>query len=199
MKDFMDRLIPMAQPYMLLWDHHYIHPPRYPGSGSGKFVLISNAGYPERHHFSGPKETFRRFTDSPDDELAGVICSAGGALLQSPALQQHTAWYLEAAKRAGREVVAQGRISAETQAVLDRPLVEDPAVYVSIVNSFWESQGVGMIEFDDGGRAAALSSEAVAHGTRLPPSTGSDAMRDLVAGMAAALNPEAAGDLEAVI
>ena len=161
-------------------------------------MLISNCGFPERHHFSGLEETFRRFSDSPDDELAGMICCAAGELLRQEALQDQTAWYLEAAREAGREVVEQGHISPETQAVLDRPLIEDPAVYANMANAHWRSLGIEMIGLDDSD-APRQPSEAATYGTPLPPPDSRDTMRDLIAGMAMVFNPKAAGDLEAVI
>ena len=194
MKDFMDRMIPNIQPYILQRGEHFIHPPRYPETGTVKFVLISNAGFPERTHFSGLEETFRRFTDSPDEELAGMICCAGGELLRQPALQDSLAWYLDAAREAGREVVEQGHISSETQAVLDRPLVDDPAIYANMANASWESLGVEKLRLDS--NTAPQSSDV---GIRLPPPTSQDTMRDLVAGMAMVFDPKVAGDLEAVI
>jgi putative sterol carrier protein/putative NADPH-quinone reductase len=198
MKDFMDRMIPNIQPYILQRGDHFTHPPRYPESKARKFMLISNAGFPERHHFSGLEETFRRLTGSPDTELAGMICCAGGELLRQDALQDQLTWYLEAARKAGREVVEQGRISSETQAVLDQSLVDDPATYASMANAHWESLGVPKIGFDDS-HTVSQPSETTAYGTPLPPPVGGDTMRDLIAGMAMALNPQEAGDLEATV
>ena len=101
---------------------------------------------------------------------------------------------LEAARKAGWEVVEQGAIGEETQVVLDRPLVEDPAVYANMANASWESRGIQMIG-SDGGRPRRTPSEAVP----LPPPQSADTMRDLVAGMAVSLDPQEAKDLEAVI
>jgi multimeric flavodoxin WrbA/putative sterol carrier protein len=199
MKDMMDRMIPMAQPYIIERGDHYIHPPRYaqPGSGKGKMVLISNSGYPERHHFSGLEETFRRWADSPDEELAGIICCAGGALMENQSIRDTVSWYTDAAREAGRQVVEQGRISPETQEVLDRPLIEDPQAYVDILNAFWQSQGIEM--FDPSSEQQEQVSRDVPAAVPLGPPRSRDTMRDLVAGMAYSLNPKAAGDLQAVI
>jgi putative sterol carrier protein len=198
MKDLMDRLIPMAQPYVIKRGNHYIHPPRYPpvSDGPSKVVLISNSGYPERHHFSGLEETYRRFTDSPDEELAGVICCAGGALLESPALRESATWYLDAAREAGRQVISTGHIAPETQAILDRPVIESPEAYVNILNGYWQSQGVELYDPSEGPKAEpALAHDAVP----LAPPQGMDTMRDLVAGMAMGFNADAAGDLSTAI
>jgi hypothetical protein len=89
---------------------HYTHPPRYTDGPSGPkgWSLISNCGFPERHHFSGLVETFRRYTDDPDTELAATILCAGGELLAQPALAESLRWYTDAARRAGWEFVTYG-------------------------------------------------------------------------------------------
>ncbi len=185
MKAFMDRYIPMLQPFIIERDGQYIHPPRYESRHS-KVVLISNCGFPERHHFSGLEETFRCFTANPDSELVGAILCAGGELLKQPALQESVQWYIEAARRAGREVVEQGRIAPETQETLDRPLVKDPAVYSRMTNAYWNSVVVRPEE--------EAGPEEDEMGTRLPPPTSRDTMRDMIAGMALVFNPGEAGD-----
>jgi multimeric flavodoxin WrbA/putative sterol carrier protein len=198
MKDFLDRMLPLAQPFIVQRGDRFTHPPRYTGGDPMRYVLISNAGFPEQHHFSGLKETFRRFVDASNSELAGMICCSAGEMLRQEALQDQLAWYLEASQQAGRQVVEQGCISSETQAILDRSLVEDPAVYANMANAYWHSLGVEMI----GERSSAVSSspsQPNAYGTPLPPSQGPDTMRDLVAGMAMVFNPKEAGDLAAVI
>lgn len=199
MKDFVDRIIPLAQPYIIKRGDHFIHPPRYAplSDAAGKVVLISNSGYPEPLHFSGLVETFRRWADSPGSELAGAVCCAGGALIQSEALRPSFAWYMDATKQAGREVVEQGRISPETQKVLDRPLIDNPAAYVDIVNAHWQNQGVEL--FDILGEFQTEAQASATAGVPLPPPQSMATMRDLVSGMAYSFNPKAAGDLEVVI
>ena len=126
-KEFMDRLIPLAQPYIEKRGDHFLHPPRY--GQQMRYVLISNAGFPEVHHFNALKQTFRLLTNGPDSELLGTICCAGGPLLTIPAMKDEVQWYLDAVKKAGFEVVSEGCVASETQAILDRPLTPDPGVY----------------------------------------------------------------------
>jgi multimeric flavodoxin WrbA/putative sterol carrier protein len=197
-KDFLDRLIPFAQPFIDKRGDHFIHPPRY-GHGLHRSVIISNAGFPESHHFDGLKQTFRLLTDGPDQELLGMICCAGGPLLHIPEFENEVSWYLEASEKAGREVVSEGRILPETQAVLDRPLAPDPAVYADMTNAYWASLGIERIEVD---RAASENMETGPKGqgeTKLAPPSEVKTIRDLIAGMPGALNAEAAGDLETVV
>lgn len=138
MKDFMDRVIPLAMPQIVKRGDHYLHPRRYEGEYPKRVVLISNCGFPERHHFTGLVETFRCFTANPDMELAATILCPAGGFLQVPELQESVRWYFEAARQAGKELVDGGRIAPATQVLLDRNLV-DPEVYVQMANAYFDS------------------------------------------------------------
>jgi len=198
MKDFMDRIIPLASPYILKRGDQYIHPPRHGEERAGmtaKIVLISNCGFPERHHFTGLVETFRLFTSGPDTELAAVILCAAGALLAVEPMQDSVGWYPEAARSAGREFGQTGRITPETQALLDRDLI-DPATYSNMLNTYWDSTIV-QPETATGSDGLGELSEALpgpGPGERLPQT-----FLEAVTGQAAAFNPAAAGNLRADI
>lgn len=138
MKVFMDRHLPLLDPHMARRGAAYLHPPRYSKPGEPRrMVLISNSGYPEHRHFSGLVETFRQFTADPDSELIAVITCAAGEMLGSGHLSKRFAWYLDAARTAGNEIVEQGEISEETQRTLDSQLIA-PAVYVRMTNAYWD-------------------------------------------------------------
>jgi putative sterol carrier protein len=184
MKVFMDRHIPLIEPYILKRGDQFTHPPRYERRHD-KVVLISNCGFPERHHFSGLVETFRCFTSGPDSELAATILCAAGELLKQPHLQEGLQWYFEAARQAGREVVEQGHITPETQEMLDRLIIE-PEVYAEMANAHWD-------------RSLARAEAKTGPGTPLPPPASRDTVRDMLSGMATVLNAEEAGDLQAVV
>jgi len=192
-KDFMDRMIPLAQPYIAKRGDYFIHSSRY--SKQAQFVLISNAGFPEVHHFDALKLTFSILNEMPDRGLLGMICCAGGALLTIPAMKDEVKWYLDAAKKAGFEVVSEGRITQETQAILDRPLPPDPGVYADMANAYWASKGIKRIEFDEPASKAEDSTDGVA----LSPPDSVETIRDMIAGMPLAFNADAAGDLKAVV
>jgi multimeric flavodoxin WrbA len=219
MKDFMDRLLPLADPHIVQRGAHYTHPPRYTdGPSVRRVVLISNCGFPERHHFSGLVETFRCYTDDPDTELAATILCAGGELLAHPVLAESLRWYTDAARRAGWEFVTYGHILPETQAVLDTPLAE-PEVYAGMANLWWDSQ-IGPHP-TPGGFAARGRGEEPRRPVRseprseaewreenlsppivLPvgePGAGPRTCREAILGMPTVFNPAAAGDLQADI
>ncbi len=200
MKNFMDRHLPDLDPHIVRRGDHYIHPPRHSnGPPRQKVVLISNCGFPERHHFSALVETFRRFTDNPDTELAATILCAGGELLAQEALRESLRWYTDAARRAGEEFVRHGHILPETQAVLDTPLAE-PEVYAQMANLWWDSQ---IRPHPTPGGCAATPSPLLTEGQERGRGRGRGeaprTCREAVLGMATVFNPAAAGDLQADI
>jgi multimeric flavodoxin WrbA/putative sterol carrier protein len=192
-KDFLDRLIPLIQPQIERRGDHFAHPSRY--GNRMRMVLISNAGFPETHNFDALKQTFRLLTDGPDSELMGMICCAGGPLLTIPEMKDEVKWYLDAAKKAGVEIVKEGRIAPETQAILDRPLPSDPGAFADMVNAYWVSLGVERIPVDE----PESETEDTAGGTALPSPESVETIRDMIAGMPMAFNADEAGDLEAVV
>jgi putative sterol carrier protein len=193
-KDFMDRLIPFAQPQIEKRGDHFIHPPRW-GQGLRRSVLISNAGFSEVHHFDGLKKTFELLNDGPDNDLLGTICCAAGPILTIPELRDEVQKYLDAVHEAGAAVVRESRISPDLQARLNCSLAPDSEAYANMVNAYWGGLGVERIKVD---QEDEETKEAPCE-TVLQPSGSMETIRDLISSMPLAFNSEAAGELEAVI
>ena len=146
MKAFHERQIPLAEPYVIINEQgEMAHPLRQPEKGHQKWVLISNAGLPETKHFDVLLENYERLVTLHGGggyaELVGTILKGmGGAFSKAPADPGSLEWFFDACRQAGREVVKEGRISAGTQEILDRPLFDlTPEAYVETLNSFLES------------------------------------------------------------
>lgn len=146
MKDFLDRMLPMAQPFIEIKNGIATHPSRYNDMNLKSFVLISNCGFPEQENFAGLKETIRCWFRAEQQAIAGMICCAGGSVLQVPDVQDQIKWYIDAVKQAGIEVVEKGHISEETQGILNQPLSKDPEKFVEMLNSFFSSKGIERID-----------------------------------------------------
>lgn len=131
MKNFMDRVIPNVEPFIVMRNGLCTHPIRNKDSKWESAVLISNCGFPETEHFSGLKETMRCFLR---DRLKGMICCAGGPLLKVPEMHDRVEQYLASVRQAGMDVVQDGGISTGAQAEIDRPLCDDAAMYADRAN-----------------------------------------------------------------
>ena len=118
-KALMDRSVCFNQPEMYVGEdgrsHHYGYE-----DGSKQTVLISSGGLPDVvGNFDGLvfqiKHMFGKDT--------ATICCAEAALFLQPENQSLTSRYLDAVREAGAEYKMNGRINADTQAVLNTPMI----------------------------------------------------------------------------
>jgi len=192
MKTFLDRTLPLSNPAIVEIGDEFVHPPRY-DDGVFRVVLICNAGFPETHHFEGLRKTFEISTSGPRSELSGMICCAAGPTLSVPGMEDATRWYLDAVIQAGQQIVEQGHIEPETQALLNRSLADKPGDYADIVNAYWERISVE----PESDKQAARS--PTGNALPLSPSKGMISVRDLVSHLPNSFSADAAGSLSAVI
>jgi len=138
MKNFMDRLMMgLAKPYIIKRGEYYTHPSRYNESFNKRIVLISNCGFPGRYNFAGLVETFKILCEVSGSELLASILCPMGELLSIPQLLPSLDWYLEAVKKAGKEILVKGHMDPETEAILKRNLMKEEE-YVMLANAYFE-------------------------------------------------------------
>jgi multimeric flavodoxin WrbA len=127
MKDFMDRLIAIGDPH---WERdengecrHSMRNPK-----PAKIAVISNCGFPQQSHFQVIRLYYRRVARNIHADLIAEIYRDGGALLttSTPELLPLVARYKKLVERAGRETVERSRLSPETIAKLEEPLLPSP-------------------------------------------------------------------------
>lgn len=138
LKKVMERTLPLLKPYIVRRGEHYTHPPRYDNLPA-RTLLLSNCGFPERHHFTALLEHFKCLHQACPDSFAGAIfCTAGEFLKYAP--PGSVSWYIGAVKQAGQELVQHGRILPETRVVLEKDLVP-LEVFLPVANSSWHVEG----------------------------------------------------------
>ncbi|HDS62662.1 MAG TPA: flavodoxin family protein [Methanofollis liminatans] len=140
LKMFIDRLLPLGNPYFAVdREGETIHPSR--GGKIPKFVMISNCGFPEQSHFQVLHLLTERMARNYKTEFIAEIYRGGGAWLTEPSLDEAVARYRDLVRKAGEEVVMQGRLSGETKAHLEQPLIPSPdyiEIYRAAVNRYWD-------------------------------------------------------------
>lgn len=129
LKTMLDRMMILGDLKLIYVDGLMVHPPRYPDK-KWDWVLISNAGFPEQEHFSALEDMFNRFARAVGGggyvRMAGSILKGMGELFAAKPLLPGFQWFFDACRKAGSEIVLQGSISAETQKILDTPLMDIP-------------------------------------------------------------------------
>ena len=178
-KAFQERLLPLLDPHLVKSGDTYRHPTRY--DIPRRFVLISTCGFPEITHFDALRHIFRHIEHTIGAEVVGeLLVPAAEMSLKQELFKAEAQRILDAASRAGAEVVADGRVSAATEAETRKVLLSADQI-ADMANIWWDSylQGPAKGRPQDAQRLQDI--------------------RMLLKGMALSLNPKAAGDLKAVI
>ncbi|MCK9363675.1 MAG: flavodoxin family protein [Syntrophales bacterium] len=138
MKTFMDRMIPLTEPYFEKDPQgEYRHRKRY--EKIPKIAVISNCGFAEQTHFQVLSLLFKRIARNMHSELIAEIYRGGGEVLKMdiPVLLPLVEKYKEILKKAGREIATDGKLSENTQAELEKPIVPYDK-YMEGANKYWE-------------------------------------------------------------
>ena len=139
MKNFMDRLIAVADPHFEKDEGGecvHIGRPEKPA----KLVVISNCGFPEQSHFQVLELLFKRVARNMRTEVIGEIYRSGGAILQEAPLilKPIINNYKELLQIAGMEIVEKQRLSGETRQKLEKPLISDEQ-YIAAANERFDA------------------------------------------------------------
>lgn len=123
MKNLLDRLIPLLEPFLELRDGHSRHPLRK-GVKRGKLVLVSNCGLWESGNFEPLVAHVEAACKNLDREFAGALLRPNGPILAAMAEMGAPADdVLEAAKNAGRQMVKEGKMQPEHLEIIGRELI----------------------------------------------------------------------------
>jgi putative NADPH-quinone reductase/putative sterol carrier protein len=188
MKIFMERTLPLVEPFMIEAGGVTRHPPRYPGERAKKMVLLSVCGFPEGDHFTALVENFRLLARSGGRELAGILLRPGSESLLAPEwLGKKGELVFQGLYRAGQELVEEGKVSAEAEEIIRQPWTQNRQGFQEQANLFWKVR-IEHAERSRRGEETRPFEEAVREDIRI-----------LLGGMAVRMRRELAGDLRATI
>lgn len=123
MKNLLDRAVPLAQPFIELHNGHCRHPGR-DGNKGGQLVLVSNCGFWEMDNFNPLLMHMKAVCKNMWREFAGALLRPQGPALKAMMkMGAPVNDIFEAAKDAGRQLVDDGKMSAETLQVVSRELL----------------------------------------------------------------------------
>ena len=125
MKNFMDRMLPLGEPYLVKDEKGECrHPSRH--EKIPKIVVISNCGFPELSHFQVLELLFRRVARNMHTEVIAEIYRGEGELLKRKASTKFKSIrdkYKSVLRKAGNEIVNLSKLSDQTIEELKKPLV----------------------------------------------------------------------------
>jgi len=181
MKTFIERTLPVAEPYLITEGERWTHPLRHkktPGA-----VVLSVAGFPAMSAFAALQHYIQFLFGYREGRLWGEIYRPGAEML--PFAGEKRDDILKATHLAGRELVEQKTILPDTKARIEQPISDDMDAFAEMANLFWDSciaEGVSPKEFNQ-------------KGLRPRPNSITSFMRILSMGF----NPQRAADVEAVL
>ena len=142
MKTFMDRLLPILQPYMLIdeKDGHITHPDRFPEQGEQGFVVFSASGFPDvDNNFDGLKGMYRAWdSHNQNTHLIGEFFLTAAEMLAQGVYKNRKELVEKACFEAGVQVVNEGKIDYKYMSAVSNPKI-DNKTFQSQADSFWAS------------------------------------------------------------
>jgi multimeric flavodoxin WrbA len=123
MKNLLDRLIPLLEPYLELRDGHSRHPLR-DGVKQGKVALVSNCGLWEPDNFDSLVEHIKAVCKNVNRDFSGALLRPNGPILRVfMDMGMPPEDILEAARQAGYELVKSGSIPPACLDVIGREFI----------------------------------------------------------------------------
>ncbi len=140
MKTFMDRLLPILKPYMLLdeKDWHISHPDRFPEFGEQGMVVFSASGFPDVDgNFDGLKGMYRAWAShSQNSYLMGEFFLTASEMLPQPVYKSRKDLVEQSCFNAGVQVVNDGYIDYQYMANVSNPKVNNKT-FQNQADNFW--------------------------------------------------------------
>jgi len=140
-KDFLDRQLPLVEPYLVKKDGITSHPIRNKSKKKDVFV-ISVAGFPERSHFDAMVDMFKKKTRPADETYIGDILIGGAERMSKDDSQDGYKALYNYIEQAGFEVATNSAVSKETQKLINEESMmksEDIDTFIDIANKYWDS------------------------------------------------------------
>ena len=133
MKNLFDRLLPLLEPFIELRDGHCRHPVRNDVK-NGKIVLVSSCGFWEMDNFEPMLNQIMAISKNINREFAGALLRPHGAVLKYMIRNYESVKdILNAARKAGHELVKDGKISQDTMAMVGYELMSREE-YINLIN-----------------------------------------------------------------
>jgi len=154
MKTFIERTLPVLEPFFLKHNGRTYHPLR---GQPPKIVVLSVAGLPDEKVFD-PLSYWVNYiyggSHLEDKVLAAEIYRPMAEALTTPYFRDIAGDILDATRQAGREIITSGKVSNDTMARVKQPMVENPAAFLEIGNLMWKTciaEGITPREFEEKG------------------------------------------------
>ena len=140
-KTFLDRQLPLAEPYLVEKNGITSHPRRNKGKILKAFI-ISVAGFPELSHFDAMIATFKKLFRPHEERYLGEILIGGANQMSEDASQSGYVELYKLIQQAGFEISQNERVSQSTQTQIEELTSFTPEKikkYQNMANQYWDT------------------------------------------------------------
>lgn len=181
MKNFIERTLPILQPFLVEGKDHTRHPLR---GKHPQMIFLSVAGFPEEVIFDQLSAWVNSVYRQPGAVVAEIYRPAAESMTQ-PQGREKIGDVLDATTQAGREIAESLQVSPDTMARIKQDIVEDKQLLQQVGNLFWKTciaEGITPKEYSEKGMMPRP-----------------DSIETFLLINPMGFNPEAAADTEAVM
>ncbi len=135
-KNFLDRSIPLFEPYIVEKDGLCSHPHRE--EKQMKTVVISVAGFSEQDHFKPMSDWLHYMGGRGLGKISAEIYRPEAEFMSAPQLKTKVDEILAATEQAGWEYVNEGEIKNTTMEIIQQKIMPDQKTFLHQANKFWD-------------------------------------------------------------
>lgn len=135
-KNFLDRSIPLYEPYIVDKEGLCAHPSR--GQKQPDTVIISVAGFYELDHFKPMSDWLHFLSERGLGNITAEIYRPAAEFMSAPPLKPVIDEILAATEKAGFEYVSTGSIKPETMKIIQQDLQPDRETFLKDANRYWD-------------------------------------------------------------
>jgi putative sterol carrier protein/putative NADPH-quinone reductase len=139
MKTFIERTLPVLQPFFRNKDGKTHHPLRHK---QPKVCFLSVAGFPERSVFDQLSSWVNFLYGKRNGSAGPLVVEIYRPMAEAmglPFFREKTAEILEATRAAGKEMVESLRVAPETMEQITQPLADDPGRFLKMADLMWKT------------------------------------------------------------
>lgn len=140
-KTFLDRQLPLVEPYLITKDGMTSHPRRNKEKNL-KIFILSVAGFPEKSHFDAMIAMFKKFSRPTKERYLGDILIGGANPMSEDGAQKNYMELYRFIEQAGFEISKNERVAESTQKQIDELTSFTPEKikqFQNLANQYWDS------------------------------------------------------------
>jgi FMN-dependent NADH-azoreductase len=135
-KNFLDRNLPLAEPFIIEKNGLCSHPLR--NGNIRNIFFMSVAGFYEIEHFRPISNWLHFMAERGLFNIKGEIYRTSSEFMIAPPLKEQVDLILGSARKAGNQIVTKGAVDQDIVDAIQIPLIPTREEFISLANAYWD-------------------------------------------------------------